>query len=102
MSNWFDDFMVMRILEDDSASEESDDYTSEEDEEDTAEAEEALEVLQNELSVLQDELSTIECNEPDDLLSDAYNRWDARHSLLEDQIADVEEAIAELEDRLGI
>lgn len=102
MSNWFDDFMVMKILEDDSTTDESDDFTSEEDQEDTTEAEEALEALRDELSTLQDELSTIECNEPNDLFSDAYNRWEVRHSLLEEQIADVEVAIAELEEQLGI
>ena len=102
MSDWFDDFMVMKILENDSASEGNDEYTTEEDEEDSAEAEEALDALRDELSTLQDELTTVECNEPDDLFSDAFNRWEARHNLLEEQIADVEGAIAELEEQIGI
>ena len=102
MSDWFDDFMVMKILENDSASEGNDEYPPEEDEEDSAEAEEALDALRDELSTLQDELTTVECNEPDDMLSDAYTRWEARHSLLEEQITEVEGTIAELEEQLVI
>ena len=92
MSKWFDDFMAMKILEDDS--------TSEEEEVDTSEMEEALEALQDELSLLQDELLTLECNEPDDGLSDAHVRWEARYDLLADQISDVEIEIEELEETL--
>ena len=101
MSNWFDDFMVMKILENDSTSEENDGFASEEDEVDTSEMEEKLEALQNELSSLQDELLTLECNEPDDILSDTYTRWEVRHDLLSEQINDVETEIGELEETLG-
>ncbi len=91
MGNWFDDFMVMKILERDS------DF-DEECSEDTSEIEELLEGLRTELTTLQDELSIIELDEPGDILSDTHMRWDARRELLEDQIATVEVEISELED----
>ena len=91
MGSWFDDFMVMKILDGDSDSDE-------ECCKDTSDSEELLEGLRNELSTLQDELSIIELDEPGDILSDTYTRWDARRELLEDQIATVEAEISELED----
>ena len=92
MGDWFDDFLVMKMIEDD----------AEEEQEDDLKAEEALEALNNELSTLQDELLTVECNEPDDCLSDSYTRWEARRDLLEEQISAVESEISELEERLGL
>lgn len=92
MSDWLDDFMIMQMMEEDSEED------GEEESEENAEAEELLEALQEELSILQDELFTVECNEPTDGLSDAYTRWSARRDLLEEQIAEVEAAIWELEE----
>ena len=91
MGNWFDDFMVMKILE------ENPDPIGECCE-DTSDAEELLEGLRTELSTLQDELSIIELDEPGGILSDTHMRWDARRELLENQIATVEAEISELED----
>lgn len=74
MSDWFDDFMVMKILEGDFCAEEVDEYTAEKErEEDNSETEEALDALRNELTTLQDELSTIEFNEPNMFLEKQEN-----------------------------
>ncbi len=110
--DWFDDFMIMNMMEEDEAKKAETEKNSggfvpvhwateetevmEEDEEDYESAE-LLEALQEELSTLQDELLTVECNEPDDSLSEAYTRWEQRRDLLEAQIYDVEVAIQELE-----
>jgi len=59
--------------------------------------EEKLSLLRDELSDLEDELITVEVNEPDDILSEAYARWEQRRDLLEEQIACVEEQIDDLE-----
>ena len=82
MPDWFDDFMIMKMIEEDS---------------DHAQKEEQLETLQEELSALEDKLFDIECNEPDDILSDAYARWESIKSLIEEQIAEVESKIWDLE-----
>lgn len=64
---------------------------------DDIEAEETLNQLRDELLDLENELITVEVNEPDDILSDAYTRWEQRRDLLEEQIDEVEQKIAELE-----
>lgn len=91
MGSWFDDFMVIKILDGDSD-------PDEECCEDPSDSEELLEELRTELSTLQDELSIIELDEPGGILSDTHMRWDARRELLENQIATVEADISELED----
>lgn len=79
--------MLESLLEEES---ESDDF-------DDIEAEETLDHLRDELLDLEDELITVEVNEPEDILSDAYTRWEHRRDLLEEQIDEVEQKIAELE-----
>lgn len=96
MGEWLDDFVIMQMMEEES--EENLEEDGEEESEENAAAEELLEALQEELSTLQDELFTVECNEPADGLSDVYTRWSARRDFLEEQIAEVESAIYELEE----
>ena len=99
--DWFDDYMVMKILEAEENEEKSTRELFDESEEDldsdAEECTERLEALQKELSDLQDELITVEVDEPDDMLSDSYTRWEARRDLLEEQIAEVESDISDLE-----
>lgn len=61
-----------------------------------------LKDLRAELTVLRTELKVLEQGEPKDICSDAYERWEARHDLLQEQISDVEDEIedakSELED----
>ena len=93
--DWFDDFMIMKMMEEEETAESTD--CSEgfapmlfaaEDEGDGEDHDSAelLEALQEELSALQDELFAVECNEPSDSLSEAFARWEARRDLLEAQI----------------
>jgi chromosome segregation ATPase len=52
--------------------------------------------FQEELSVLEDELYCISGNEPA-TTSPAFDRWVQRHTLLEDQISEVEERLDDLD-----
>lgn len=90
--------LAFSIMED----EENEDELEEEDEEASEELREQLEALNAELSDLQDELAALEAKEPEDICSDAHDRWDARRDLLEDQILDVEEAIDDVEGELDV
>lgn len=82
MSDWFDGFMFMKMMEEES---------------ERVQKTEWLETLQEELSALEDKLFDVECDEPDDILSDAYTRWESRKSLIEEQIAEIESKIWDLE-----
>ena len=57
--------------------------------------------LRGELASLQEELVELEGREPEDICSDAHDRWEERKDLLEEQISDVEGAIEESEDELS-
>lgn len=105
--DWFDDFMIMKMMEEDEAkkakageiggfepvlltAEEADVLDESEEEYESADL---LEALQEELSSLQDELFDLECNEPDDFSSEDYADWEERRDLLESKIFDIEVAI---------
>ena len=93
MKSWFDDFVEMKIIL-------GTDDEEEVDEELIAEQREQLANLRIELAHLQDELGYMEPDEPEDVESDSYSRWEARRDLLEEQIADVESEIEDLEAEL--
>lgn len=50
------------------------------------------------LSELEDALLDLELEEPDDIFSDAYDRWEEKKEDLEDRISDLEDEISELEE----
>lgn len=81
------------ILE--SLCEEEEDENSEDDE--SEQREEMLDQLRDELSDLEDELLAVELNEPEDVLSESYTRWESRRDLLEEQILCIEQELEELE-----
>ena len=39
----------------------------------------------------------MECHEPNDILSDRYERWESRKEQLEEQISDLNDEISDLE-----
>ncbi len=102
MGDWFDDFMVMKILEEEPKTERVKLGLAKTEpvppaKEGKEEHSEELDELLHELDLLGDEMHALECNEPIDVLSDAYTRWEARRDLLEEQMNEVEAHISELE-----
>ena len=98
MSSLFHPFTVMKLTEENSAQEGDHDFDETED--GAAELEAQLELLQEELSVLEEELMLLESNEPDDVMSNSYDRWEERHTMVENHISDVQVEIEELEEQL--
>lgn len=72
------------------------------DEDDCEEQLERLNGLREELEELQSDLSDLERREPDDILSDRYDRWETRKQQLEEQVLDLEDAIFDLELNLDV
>ena len=62
--------------------------------------EDELDALEEQLYELQEKLSDLEDNEPDDCTSAAYERWERRKDLLEEQISELEDQISEIEDQM--
>ena len=71
-------------------------------EDDCEEQLERLNGLREELEELQSDLSDLESRGPDDILSDRYDRWEARKQQLEEQVSDLEDAIFGLELNLDV
>jgi hypothetical protein len=61
--------------------------------------EDKLDALEEELSVLQEKLFDLEYDEPEEYTSTAYERWEHRMDLLEEQISEIEDQISEIEDQ---
>lgn len=57
----------------------------------------ALEDKRTILYELEDDLIDLELEEPDDMFSKAYDRWEEKKKELEDRISDLEDEILELE-----
>lgn len=64
------------------------------------ELETRIEELEEELEHLEDLMAAIEAEEPFDLGTAAYERWQVRMNLIEEQIDVVEDEISELEEEL--
>ena len=58
---------------------------------------EKLGSLRGELFELEERLMDMECHEPNDILSDRYERWESRKEQLEEQISDLNDEISDLE-----
>lgn len=99
MSNLFDPFMVMKMTEENSVSSKNDDHEA--DALDTEELETKFELLREELTLLEEKLMLLESNEPDDVMSNSYNRCNERHNtMVEFHISDVQVEIESLEKQL--
>lgn len=110
--DWFDDFMVMKMMEEDEKKNQpepspvfqqpntmgyTEDFDDEE-EQSEEEKEELLEALNEEMSNLESELYEVRLHEPLDAESSSYERWKERQDLLEWQLGNVMDEIKELED----
>jgi hypothetical protein len=107
--DWFDDFMIMKMMEEDEKKNQptpspnfhtpnTSGYTGFCDEEEMSEEEkeERLEALNEELSNLESELFEVDLHEPTDGDSNAYERWERRRDLFQEQIEEVQAEIEAL------